>query len=137
MKPTREPASSRPTPCASLKNAPRIVPVRRSLSALVGRKQTWSDISFFLRNLPVRAFDSGAQGFSTLLTRRPSSCPPPSLNLVRTHLIERYQALRDSAPCLLRATTSRRPPNWSSEEVRTWETLPSTNHTVAASQRTG
>ena len=37
--PAREPASSRPKPCASLKNAQRILPVRRSLVALVGRKQ--------------------------------------------------------------------------------------------------
>ena len=31
--------------------------------------------------------------------------PPPSLNLVHTHPIEHYQALRDSAPCLSRAAT--------------------------------
>ena len=67
---------------------------------------------------------SRAQGFSTPLARRRSSCPPPSPNLVRTHPIERYQALRDSAPCLSRATTSRRAPNWSSEEARTWEHHP-------------
>ena len=30
----------------------------------------------FLRNLPARAFDSRAQGFSFPLTRRRSSCPP-------------------------------------------------------------
>ena len=58
-----------------------------------------------LRNLPVRAFDSRAQGFSPPLARQRSSCPPPSPNLVRTHPIENYQALRDSAPCLLRAAT--------------------------------
>ena len=34
-----------------------------------------------------------------------SSCPPPWPNLVRTHSIEYYQALRDSAPCLSRAAT--------------------------------
>ena len=39
-KPAHEPASSRSKPCASLKKAPRILPVHRSLSALVGRKQT-------------------------------------------------------------------------------------------------
>ena len=63
----------------------------------------WSEVSFSLRNLPVRAFNSRAQGFSTLLARRGSSCPPPSSNLVYTYPIERYQALRDSAACLSRA----------------------------------
>ena len=37
---TRDPASTRPKPCVSLKNAPRILPVRRSLLAFIGRKQT-------------------------------------------------------------------------------------------------
>ena len=60
-------------------------------------------MSFFLRNLPVHAFDSRAKGFSPPLARRRSSCPPPSLNLVRTHPIEHYQALCDSAPCLSHA----------------------------------
>ena len=53
------------------------------------------------RNLPARAFDSCARGFSTPLARRRPSRPPPSPNLVRTYLIERYQALHDSAPCLI------------------------------------
>ena len=63
-------------------------------------------MSFSLRNLPVHTlFDSRAQGFSPPLARRRSSCPPPSPNMVRTHPIEHYQALRDSAPCLSRAAT--------------------------------
>ena len=71
-----------------------------------GKKtHTQSEISFSLRNLTVRAFASRAQGFSPPLARQRSSCPPPSPNLVRTHLIENYQALRDSAPCLSRAAT--------------------------------
>ena len=40
VKPARELASSRPEPCASLKNVAGILPVCRSLFALVGRKQT-------------------------------------------------------------------------------------------------
>ena len=40
VKLAREPASSRSKLCASLENAPRILPVRRSLLALVGRKQS-------------------------------------------------------------------------------------------------
>ena len=39
-KATREPTSNRPKPCASLKNTPHTLPVRLSLFALVGRKQT-------------------------------------------------------------------------------------------------
>ena len=62
-------------------------------------------MSFSLRNIPVQAYDSRTQGFSPPLARRRSSCPPPSSNLVRTHPIEHYQALRDSAPCLSRAAT--------------------------------
>ena len=57
-------------------------------------------MSFLLRNLPVQACDSRAQGFSTPLARRRSRCPPPSPNLVPTHPIERCQAVRDSTPCL-------------------------------------
>ena len=38
MKLACDPASNRPKPCKSLKNGPRILPVRRSLLALVGRK---------------------------------------------------------------------------------------------------
>ena len=54
----------------------------------------------------VTACDSRAQGFSPPLARQRSSCPPPSPNLVRTHpIVEYYQALRDSAPCLSRAAT--------------------------------
>ena len=53
-----------------------------------------------------QACDSRAQGFSPPLARQRSSCPPPSPNLVRTHpIVEYYQALRDSAPCLSRAAT--------------------------------
>ena len=40
LKLARDSASWRPKLCASLKNAPRILPVRRSLLALVGRKHT-------------------------------------------------------------------------------------------------
>ena len=51
-------------------------------------------ISFPLRKLPVRAFDSRAQGFSPSvlvpLARPRPNCPPPSLNMVPTHAIERY-----------------------------------------------
>ena len=126
-KPAHEPAFNRPKPCASLKKPHESCPYA-VLVALLGKKMTVVSISFFsLRNLPVQACDSCAQGFSPPLARRRSSFPPPSPNLVYTHPIEHYyQALRGSAPCLSRgATPSPRAPNWSSEEeARTWEHHP-------------
>ena len=98
---------------------------------------TWSEISFSLRNLPVRAFDSRAQGFSPPLARQRSSCPPPSPNLVRTHLIENHQALRDSAPCLSRAATLPKVTKLELGRGAHLKTPSSANHTAAASQPTG
>ena len=105
MEPAREPASSRPKPCESLKKPHESCPFAAPCGPRLKKKRPWSDMSFSLRNLPVRAFDSRAQGFSPPLVNRRSSCPQPSSNLVRTHLIEHYQALRDSAPCLSRPAT--------------------------------
>ena len=85
------------------------------------RRKKWSDISFSVKNLPVQACNSRAQGFSPPLTRRRSSFPPSSPNLVRTHMIERYQALRDNALASRVPPPSRRAPNWNSEEARTWD----------------
>ena len=92
-----------------------------------------------LRNLPVRAFDSRAQGFSPPLARQRSSCPPPSPNLVRTHLIENHQALRDSAPSLplLRAATLPKATKLELGRSAHLKTPSSANHAAAASQPTG
>ena len=90
-----------------------------------------------LRNLPVPAFDSRAQGFSPPLARQRSSCPPPSPNLVRTHPIENYQALRDSAPCLSRAATLPKATKLELGRGAHLKTPSSDNHTAAASQPTG
>ena len=61
----------------------------------------YPEISFSLRNPPVRTFDFRSQGFSSPLTRRRSSYPPPSPNLVLTHPVEhatvRLRVLRLSA----------------------------------------
>ena len=69
-------------------------------SPLLGPRRKKNDCgqtsAFPSENLPVHAFDSRAQGFSPPLARRRSSCPPPLPNLVRTHPIEHYQALRDN-----------------------------------------
>ena len=129
--------ASRPTPCAYLKKPPRILPVRRSLWPSQEEKCPWSDISFSLRNLPVQACDFRAQGFSPPLARRRSSCLPPSPNLVRTHPIEHYQALRDSAPCLSRAATLPKGTKLELGRGAHLGTPFSVNHTAAASQPTG
>ena len=89
MKPAREPASSRSEPCEPLKNAPRVLPVRGSLLALGERKQTVVRDQLSSQKPPGSRLDSRAQGFSTPVDRRRSSCPPPSPNLVLTRPIER------------------------------------------------
>ena len=66
-----------------------------------------------------------------------SSCPPPSPNLVRTHPIENYQALRDSAPCLTRAATLPKATKLELGRGAHLKTPSSANHTAAASQPTG
>ena len=87
VKPRREPASIRPKPCASLENAPVILPVRRFLLALVGRKQTGRGRR--------SAFPSETSRFAPLiLAHRGSALPwlvddrassPSSPNLVLPH----------------------------------------------------
>ena len=105
VKPPREPASSHPKPCASLKMPDEFFPFAAPCWPSQEEKIPWSDINVSLRSLPVLAFDSRAQGFSTRLARRRSSYPPTSTNLVRTYPIERYQAIRDGVSCLSRAAT--------------------------------
>ena len=137
MKPAREPASSRPEPCASLKKPHESCPFAAPCGPRRKKNDCSQDISFSLRNLPVHAFDSRGQGFSPPLARRRSSCPPPSPNLVRTHPIEHYQALRDSAPCLSRAATLPKGTKLELGRGAHLGTPFSTNHTADASQPTG
>ena len=65
MKLAREPASSRPKPCTSLKKSQESCPFAAPCGPRRKKKKHGSDISFSLINLPVRAFDSRAQRFST------------------------------------------------------------------------
>ena len=85
-------ASSCRKPCASLKNTPRILAVRRSLS-LIRKKHAAARDQLSPQKLPVRAFDSRAQGFITTLARQRSSFPPLSPNLLLTHSIKRATVL--------------------------------------------
>ena len=140
----RAPACSSPTNpvcvcvlCTNIhvcEKAPRILPVRRSLLVLVGRKTTVVKHQLFPQKPPGSRLCSRAQGFSTPLARRRPSCPPPSPNMVRTHPIECYQALRDCAPCLSRAAT---PPEGHHVGAPLLGTPSSANNTAAASQPTG
>ena len=70
-------ASSRLKPCASLENSQRILSVRRSLFALVGRKQTMVRDHIYPKQSLVRALGSRAQVLSTPHARQQSSCPRP------------------------------------------------------------
>ena len=136
MKPAREPASSRPKPCASLKSPTNLARSPFHV-ALIGRKMTVVRDHLSLRNLPDRAFDSRAQGFSPPLARQRLSCPPPSPNLVRTLPIENCQALRDSAPCHSRVATLPKATVLELGRGAHLKTLSSAHHTAAASQPTG
>ena len=63
--------------CASLKKPHE----SRPFAAPCGPRRKKNDVvrdQLFPQNLPVRAFDSRAQGFSPPLARQRSSCPPPS-----------------------------------------------------------
>ena len=138
MKPACEPASSSPRPCASSKKPHESCPFAAPCGPPRKKNDRGQRSAFiFLRNLPVRAFDSRAQGFSPPLARQRSSWPPPSPNLVRTHLIENYPALRDSAPCLSRGATLPEAIKLEPGRGAHLKTPSSANHTAAASQPTG
>ena len=126
-------------PCASLKKPHESCPFAAPCGPRRKKNDRGQRSAFIsLRNLPVRAFDSRAQGFSPPLARQRSSCPPPSPNLVRTHLmIENHQALRDSAPCLSRAATLPKAAKLELGRGAHLKTPSSANHTAAASQPTG
>ena len=133
MKPARGPASSRPKPCASFKkpyeSCPFAAPCgpRRKKNDRGQRSAFPSETSRFAR----------VQGFSPPLARQRSSCPSPSPNLVRTHPIENYQALRDSVPCPSRAATLPKATKLELGRGAHLKTPSSANHTAAASQPTG
>ena len=101
MKPAREPASSRPKPCASLKKPQESCPFAAPCGPRRKKNYRGQRSAF----LSVHGFDSRAQESSLLQAHQRLSCPPPLPNLVRTHPVENYLALRVSAPCLSRAAT--------------------------------
>ena len=100
-----------PPPPPFVEQLPRILPFSRSLFALVVRKQTVVRDKLFPQKPSCSRPWFLRTGVSTPLTRRRSNCLRTSPILVRTHPIECFLALRDSAPCLSRATNSQRAPN--------------------------
>ena len=128
MKPAREPASSRPRPCASLKKPHDSCPFAAPCAPCRKKNDRGQTSACSLQTSRLTPFILAHRGpaLPWLVDDRAAlrlSLP----NLVRTHPIEHYQALRDSAPCLSRAATlpkARRVPSWSSEEARTWEHHP-------------
>ena len=139
MKPAREPVSSRPKPCASLRKPHESCPFAAPYGPRAKKNYRRQTSAFPSETSPVHAFDSRAQGFSPPLARRRSSSPPPSPNLARTHPIEHYyyQALRDSAPCLSRAATLPKRTKLEHRRGAHLGTPSSANHAAAASQPTG
>ena len=135
VKPARGPPSSRPRPCASPKNTPRILPCRCSLLARVGSE---------LDRYHILAFPSKTSRFAPLISctrvqHSPDSSRiemPSGLNESGAYSPDRmchctlarlsgpYQAFRDRSTCLLRATFSQRAPNVRPERGATGEHHP-------------
>ena len=136
MKPAREPASSRPKPCASLKK-PHEYFRSPLLVALVERKMTVVRHQFFPQKPPgsrLRFSCTGVQpspGSSTI------ELPSAFAESGATHPIEHYQALRDRAPCLSRVATLSKGAKLELGRGACLGTSSSVNHTAAASQPTG
>ena len=102
--------------------------------SLLWRKKTVDRDQLSPGNLPVYALGSRAQGCSTPLAQRRSSCPPPSSNLVHFHPIKRATARLLVLRRPTRLSTARLPsscvarpperiPNWSSEEAHLEDTI--------------
>ena len=125
MKPAREPVSSRPKPCASLKKPHESCPFAAPCISRRKKNDSGQTPAFPSETSRFAPFDSRAQGFSPPQTRQRSSCPPPSPNLVRTHATERTTRLSATVlPASCVRPPSRRAPNWSSEEAHTWKHHP-------------
>ena len=137
MKPAREPASSRPKPCASLKKPHESCPFAAPCGPRRKKNDRDQRSAFPSETFRFKPVILAHRGSALLCARRRSSCPPPSPNLVRTHPTEHYQALRDSAPCLSRAATLPKGTKLELGRGAHLGTPSSANHTSAASQPTG
>ena len=127
MKPAREPASSRPKPCASLRKPHESCPFAAPCG-LCRKKNDRGQRS---------AFPSETSRFALSILAHRGSPSPGSSTIERTHLIENYQALRDSTPCLSRAATLPKATKLELGRDAHLKTPSSANRTAAASQPTG
>ena len=126
MKPAREPASSRPKPCASLKKPHESCP----FAALCGPRRKKNDRG------QRSAFPSKTSRFALSILAHRGSALTWLVN-DRAALRLNYQALRDSAPCLSRAATLPKATKLELGRGAHLKTPSSANHTTAASQPTG
>ena len=86
MEPVREPASSRPKPCSSLKKPHGCCPFAAPCWPSQEENRPWSEISFSLRNLPVRVLYFGlATWVQPSHPASPRLSSVPGANLVITH----------------------------------------------------
>ena len=124
MKPAREPVSSRPKPCASLKKPHESYP----FAALCGPRRKKNDRG------QTSAFPSDTSRFKlVILPHRGSALPwlvddRAALRLRRIWCVPTRQSTTRLSATVLPASRvpppSRRAPNWGSEEARTWEHHP-------------
>ena len=123
MKPAREPASSRPNPCASLKKPhesyPFAAPCGPRRKKNDDRGQTPAFPSETSRFKPVILAHRGS-ALSWLVDDR-AALRLRRIWCVPTRWRTTGLSATDSAPCLSRAATLPKGTNWGSEEVRTWE----------------
>ena len=136
MKSAREPASSRPKPCASLKKPHESCPFaapcgprrkkndRGQRSAFPPQKPPGSRLQFSRTRVHP---SSGSSTIELPSAFAESSAYPP----------DREQAHRDSAPCLSRAATLPKATKLELGRGAHLKTPSSANHTAAASQPTG
>ena len=137
VKTAREPASSRPKPCASPKKSHESCPFAAPCGPRRKKNDRDRTSAFPSETSRFKPVILAHRGSAPPLARRRSSFPPPSPNLVRTHPIENYQPLRDSAPCLPRAATLPKGTKLELGRGAHLGTPSPANRTVAASQPTG
>ena len=137
MKPAREPASSRLRPFVSLKKPHESCPFaapggpRRKKNDRGQRSAFPSETSRFALSILAHR---GSALLWLVNVDLPSALSP---NPVRTHPIDNYQALRDSAPCLSRAATLPKGTKLELGRGAHLKTPSSANHSAAAFQPTG
>ena len=137
MKPAREPASSRPKSCASLKKPHESCPFAAPCGPRRKKNDRGQRSAFPSETSRVALSILAHRGSALLWFVNDRGCPPPSPNLVRTQPIENCQALRDSAPCLSRAATLPKTTKLELGRGAHLKKPSSASHTAAASQPTG